>query len=77
MVTHHRAQGWPGEEVDPVARLDELERTLLETLAEVELARRGAVNPWAAQHRGRHARAAGGAPASPSDPPGPVEVEHR
>ena len=56
MVRHHRAQGWYGEEVDPAGQLEELERTLLETLAEVELARRGVVSPWEAERRGRHAR---------------------
>ena len=60
MATHRRMEEAFDEGVDPVARLDELERTLLETLAEVDLARRGAIYPWDAERRGKHARPARG-----------------
>jgi hypothetical protein len=60
MATHRRMEESYDEGVDPVARLDELERTLVETLAEVELARRGAIYPWDAERHGKHARPARG-----------------
>lgn len=59
MATHRRMDEFD-EEIDPVARLDELERTLVETLAEVELARRGATYPWDTERRGKHSLQARG-----------------
>jgi hypothetical protein len=56
MSTHRRIEEQsPDDSPDPFDRLDQLERTLAETLAEVELARRGSSYPWDAQPRRKHA----------------------
>jgi hypothetical protein len=55
MATHRRMDEAFDAGEDPVARLDELERTLVETLTEVRLARRGGIYPWDAERRGKHA----------------------
>ena len=55
MGTHRRIGEAFEHGVDITASLDELEKTIVETLAEVELARRGGSYPWDTQRRGKHA----------------------
>ena len=60
MGRHCRIEAALDEGTDPLVRLDELERALVETLAEVELGRRGRTYPWDAERRGKHAAPARG-----------------
>jgi hypothetical protein len=55
MGRHRRIEEGLDDGLDPVARLDELEKALVETLAEVTLGRQGSTYPWDAERHGRHA----------------------